>query len=172
MERILLYLGIFIGIVTAIGLYGYRRGHQAGEAEVQTLWDADKEAARKAHDELVQKLAKQEAVHAADQEEISLHLAQARNALDLALASQRSVYEQRLLQSSRRSEVYRSQAEAGTASCRDLASHAAELDRALEEGRGLVGELRETLGLRDRQVILLGQQIMDDRRLFEGGGSQ
>ncbi len=170
--RILLYIVIFAGTLGTVARGAYVKGSETGAEKVQKLWDADKQAAREAHDELVQKLAKQEAVHATDQEHTALQLAQAREASSMALTAQRTRYEQRLLQSAHRDEVYRDQAQASPASCLDLAGHAAKLDRSLEEGRGLVRELRETLGLRDRQVILLGEQIMSDRKLFEGGGSQ
>lgn len=166
--RILLLCAIVTGILVGTYAYGYARGYRAGAAEIQAQWDADKQAAREAHDELVQKLAKQEAVHASDQEQIAHDLAQARSSFDVALAGQRDVYEHRLLQSARRGQVYRDQAEASATSCRDLAGHAAELDRALEEGVGLVGELQEALGLREHQLKLLGDQILDDRRLMEG----
>jgi hypothetical protein len=152
--------------------YGYYRGHKAGTESVQAEWDADKLAARDAHDELVQQLAKQEAAHAQRQEQVAYELAQARESHDADLNALRRVYEQRLLQSTRRSQVYRDQAQAGSDSCSNLASHASELDRALEEGRGLVGELRETLGLRESQIVLLADQIRNDRKLLEVGGSK
>lgn len=166
--RILLLCAIVAIILGAVAAKGYKAGVLDGKAEIQEQWDADKEAARKSYDDLVRQLAKQEGIHAAEQQRISNELVRVRENLASSLAAQRSVYEQRLLQSSRRSEVYRDQAEASIASCRSLASHAAELDRTLEEGRHLVGELRQTVGLRDNQLTLLGEQILLDRKLMEG----
>lgn len=165
----ILLLGLIV--ITALGsTYWY--GHTRGAASIQAQWDADKEADRISYwnmrNKLAQKLAEQEATHVAGQKQVSDELAQVREAHGVALLAQRSGYEQRLLQSSRRAQVYREQAEGSTTSCRDLAGHAAQLDRTLEEGRSLVAELRGTLGLRDQQVTLLGKQILTDRLLLAG----
>ena len=168
LEKIVLLCCIACLMLGGVFGYGCHRGHISGAASIQAKWDADKAAAREAQDLLVQQLAKEEATHAERQNQVAQELVHVRDTAARDLAVQRAVYEQRLLQSSRRGEIYRSQAEAGSAACSDLASHAAKLDRALEQGRDLVGELRESLGLRDRQVVLLGEQIMTDRRLVAG----
>lgn len=166
---------IIVCIVFGLGAYVTFRGYVAGTEHVQRQWDAEREsrekASQKAKSELEAKLAASEARYAEREQKITAELAQVAEQHLAALRSQRIALEQRLLQSTRRSEIYRDQAEGSEASCRDLASHAAKLDRALEEGRGLVQELSGTLGLRDRQVILLGDQIKSDRLLLDEEGT-
>lgn len=63
--------------------------------------------------------------------------------------------------------MYRRKAEAGEAESRDLANHAAELDRSIVEGKRVAAELAATVRLRDEQLILLGSQIKADRAILE-----
>lgn len=84
----------------------------------------------------------------------------------ISLATATADYNKRLQQHQTRAGVYRELAEGSTAERERLASHAAELDRSLEEGRRVVQELRETVGLRDNQLRQLGKQIMADRALL------
>jgi hypothetical protein len=142
---------VFISVLSY--QFGYVKGSQAIQAEIKNAYDA---------------MAVQEVEHQKKQKEIADALAQVRTEHETTLASQRAVFDQRLLQSDRRAQVYQRQAQAGAAAQRDLASHAAQLDRALEEGRDLVRELGSTLGLRDHQLKLLGDQIRADRQLLEG----
>lgn len=153
-------------IIGATGYFSYKTGYDLGSQEVRLEWEEDKAAARAAYDKLMDEFAKREAIHQAENERIAHELAEAQRLHDLALADQRAAFQRRLLLSEDRAAVYRRQAEAGAASCRDLASHAARLDRALEEGRGLVRELGSTLGLRDQQLKQLAGQIRADRQLL------
>ena len=66
-----------------------------------------------------------------------------------------------------RADTYQRQAEAGTAEARSLASHAAQLDASLIEGKRVAAELAATVRLRDEQLILLGSQIKADRAILE-----
>lgn len=166
MTRILTWALITILVLGVVATYAYILGHHQGSVLVQAQWDTDKIAYWATHDALLRQFAKQEAAHQEQQKQVADELALARKTHAAALVEQRATYEQRLLQSARRDQAYRKQAETGAAACRDLAGHAARLDRALEEGRGLVQELRGTLGLRDRQLMLLGEQILADRRLM------
>jgi hypothetical protein len=171
MRETLLKISLLCSITCLIlGLscwFGYRQGMGQGMATVQAKWDADKIAQQKFQLELQEQFFEQEALYYAKQEYYAHELALLRKNHATDLSNQRTIYEQRLLQSARRSEVYQSQAEASVASCRDLASHAARLDRALEEGRGLVEEFRETLRFREQQLIFLGEQILSDRQSGE-----
>lgn len=51
----------------------------------------------------------------------------------------------------------------------NLASHAARLDRSLEEGRRMVAELSATLRQRDDQLRAVSKQLENDRSLFMTG---
>ena len=66
-----------------------------------------------------------------------------------------------------RADTYQRQAEAGTTEARSLASHAAQLDASLIEGKRVAAELAATVRLRDEQLILLGSQIKADRAILE-----
>lgn len=156
-KTLLLSLLILLALLGG-GYAMYRVGYSRGFQDVQAEWEQQESR-------LATKVRELEQRHAALQEEVALEAKRVREAHQADVAAQRLVYEQRLSQSARRAEVYRVQAEAGTASAGDLAAHAARLDRALEEGRGLVRELRSALGLREDQLRLLGQQLKSDRRL-------
>lgn len=159
-------------LVVGIGALAYYLGHQHGTKSVQLDWERDKHAAREALDKLKSEYEQRETVHRAETERIANELEEARRQHEVALADQRSAYKHRLLLSQERAEVYQRQAEAGAVACRDLASHAARLDAALEEGRALVREFGETLRFRDRQAVELGRQILSDRKLMTGEANE
>lgn len=157
-------------LLAAIGIFflGSWVGCHQGKQEIQLQWEQDKRATRELYDQINLMYGAQEVLHQKEMEKISHELAEAKQHHQNDLDGLRFAYEQRLLQSESRAATYRHQAEAGAASCRDLASHAARLDRSLEEGRGLVREFGAALRLRERELILLGQQILNERKLLEG----
>ena len=164
-ENIIPIIFIVLGILALN--WAYNKGFESGEANIQKKWDKAKESDKKAYESLQIKYNALEITHRAETTRITHELAEADKKHKVDLANQRSVYERRLLSSSNRSSVYQRQAESGETECRSLASHAARLDRSLEEGRSLVRELGATLGLRDQQIIMLGNQIKSDRKLLE-----
>lgn len=83
-----------------------------------------------------------------------------------ALAALRADLTGRLQLATTRQGIYQRQAQGSSAERDRLASHAAELDRTLEQGRSLVRELRETVGQRDATIRLLSEQITADRLLY------
>lgn len=159
-------------VILALGFAAYRHGYNQGTTKVRLEWEQDRAALHREYDSLVLKsateAARQEEVHRVEQERVANELAKVRAESEVAAADLRASYEQRLLQSARRADVYQRQAEAGAASARDLAGHATRLDRALEEGVNLVGELSGALRFREHQLILLGRQIQADREACEG----
>lgn len=156
-------------VLFLLGSWIYNSGSKYGASIVQAKWDSAKEQDRQKIYDLKQKYDDKEETHRAKNQRINHELAEAKRAYEVALAEQRAEYDRRLQLSSNRAAIYQRQAESGAAQCRSLASHAARLDQTLEEGRSLVRELRDTLGLRDRQLILLGQQILNDRVLLNEG---
>lgn len=94
-------------------------------------------------------------------------LSQAQQDYSVAMAKQHAQYAIRLRSSEARNGVYNQQANAGPVECQHLASHAARLDFSLEEGRGLVRELADTVRFRDEQIKALAVQITADRLLVE-----
>lgn len=105
--------------------------------------------------------------HAAETSRLQSQIAEQNRLHEVALAAVRTQLTQRLRTSEARAGVYQRQAEAGPAQCRDLAAHAAQLDRSLEQGRGLVQELWLTVGQREGAIRSLSEQIRADRKLFE-----
>lgn len=73
----------------------------------------------------------------------------------------------RMQQHENRVRIYQRQAKAGSAEAERLASHAAELDRSINEGKTVAAELAATVRLRDQQLSLLGSQIKADRAVIE-----
>lgn len=164
-----LIAGIVVAALAAFIVYSiFNVGVAIGSARVQASWNAQKEADQQRIDDLKEEIKQQEAIHQTDTTRISDELTEAKQKYTEDLADLRSEYEQRLRSSGNRADHYQRQARGSAVERDNLASHAARLDQALEEGRHLVRELGETIRLRDQQLISLGQQIMADRNLFDG----
>jgi hypothetical protein len=157
-----LILGLAIWALTAI----HESIQQTGRDEIQALWDADKLQHQAYIKHLEDEYALREEGHRAENRRISSELSKANLDHANAIADVRAEYAQRLRSSEQRAAIYQRQAQGGAAERGDLASHASRLDAALEEGRSLVRELRQTLGLRDRQIEALSRQIQNDRKLI------
>lgn len=152
-------------IWTLTSIYGAIK--DSGRAEIQALWDADKAQHALAIAALKDEYAVKEEAHRTENRRISSELSQANLDHANAIAAVHLDYAQRLRNVEQRAAIYQRQAQGGAVERGDLADHAGRLDASLEEGRSLVRELRETLGLRDRQVRALSNQIRNDRALFE-----
>lgn len=148
------------------GTYVYLCGKDDGKEVVQKKWDAEKKLYDTAIAGLKDHYGMLEAANRTKTEELTHDLAEAQKNHDVAIANAQSDFDKRLLKSQARADYYKRMSEGGSLECRNLASHAAELDRSLEEGRLLVRELRETLGLRDKQLIALGDKLQADRKLL------
>ena len=158
---------ICVSLVLSGSVYLYNKGYSKGEEFVQSLWNKDKvarDAAIKSAEKNYQDLKDS---HSKESRDLELAFKKEKIKYEEALNIARTDYTNRLRSSETRSAIYKRQAEAGSAQCGDLANHTTELDRTLEEGRGLVREFRETLRQRDREVELLLSQIKLDRRILE-----
>lgn len=158
MAKYLLVSLAVLAVVLGSWYLVYQRGYKTGYQDVQSEW-------RQRETRLVARVAELEAQHAKDQQEIAHEVERLRKEHAAVVADQRAEYERRLSVSDRRAEVYRTQAAAGASAARDLADHAARLDRSLEEGLALVRELAAALGLREDQLRVLGEQVRRDRAL-------
>ena len=158
----LVVIGICMYVLNAI----HDDGFDKGAISVQTKWDKQALDDRLAADKLKKENAQKEAQHRAENTRVTHELAESQKNYELDISTLGSKYEHRLLLSKQRADSYKRQAEGGTAVCRDLASHTTRLDSSIEEGRSLVQELGVTLRLRDNQIISLGNQILNDRKLF------
>lgn len=146
----------------------YSTGSKHGRAEIQTKWDTQKKHDQKMVEQEKKKIAQDEQAHRTKDREIASELAdlKADHAGNIARIRGDAVI--RLRDSEQRASLYRSQAEAGAVERANLASHAAQLDRALSKGIELVDELQATVELRDGQIRQLASQIRNDRQLISG----
>ena len=157
---IVLLLACAVGFVHEVGKLN-------GASEVQEKWDKEKEDTAAEVGKLKTELARKEAEHQLLSEQNSNELARTQKEHEQAMADLLADYTGRLLNITKRAEVYE-RLSRGSATERDrLVQHTAELDRTLEEGRHLVGELRQTLGQCEVTVGVLGTQILLDRNLLK-----
>lgn len=141
----------------------YFAGVHEGKSSVQDLWDAETQRRKGAQALLEVKEQEALAKHVAATKNIAEELNHENQLLKERNAAALTDYANRLRNSEERANRYSKQAEAGTSECRSLASKSAQLDRTLEEGRILVIELRDSIELKDKQLMLLGKQIESDR---------
>lgn len=156
-------------LIIGYSVFLYHKGYVSGSESVTKEWNQEKEVTRKAMDSLRETITNQEVKHRADTASITSELAEARRKAEVSIASERAAYERRLQQSNGRASQYMQMAEAGKVEQGNLAIHAAKLDRTIVEGRELVQELRDTLGLRETELTQLGKQILADRELMNAG---
>ncbi len=151
-------------------LFGtYNLGYNKGKFNVQAKWDSA-ELKRKNAETLVMKdNSVKETQHGTKGQEISNDLTELEKIHERTIAVITSDHDKRLRISEQRAKVFESMSKASAFEQASLASHAAQLDRSLEEGRQLVGEFGQTLKLRDGQIRLLGAQIQSDRKLIGSG---
>lgn len=160
------WLGLVGGVALLIGAIFFL-GSNYKDAQWEAKWAQDKLEYSREIDRLKDVTRTKEQEHATETSKLQSKIAEQVRLHEVALAAVRAEFTQRLRSSETRAGIYQRQAEAGPAQCRDLAAHAARLDRALEEGRGLVQELRLTVGQRDNAIRSLSDQIRADRKLFE-----
>lgn len=163
----LLKVGIpLIGLVIA-GLYLYSMGYKASTAHHEAEDNKEKLAMLSHIDQLKDRIASNAQKYNAQSAALSEKLAAAQAEHLSYIASLKSAYALRLRESGERAGIYERMSQASAAERASLAGHAAELDRALEEGRLLVGELRSTLAQRDQQLVVVGNELVNTRQLME-----
>lgn len=160
---------LVLALVVWLGFKIYNAGSVHGASVVQEDWNLDKAKYAKAIADEQAKVATLEENHRAEVTRINRGLSDAKREYEVGLARIDAEYRDRLRKSEGRAAVYQRQAEAGGDQCRSLGSHAARLDASLEEGRALVRELGQNLGLCQQRVKLLGDQIRADRNLLDEG---
>lgn len=174
LKKLRKYLPYILALLAAgfVVYKAYSIGSENGANRVQTSWNKAKADYEKTMQDMEDQMVKNEEDHRKEQSRISSDLSEADKKHAVAIATVRAEYANRLRDSSERASIYQRQAEAGATEQRHLASHTAKLDLALVEGIALVRELTETIGLRDEQLILVGQQIHNDRRLIGDGADE
>ena len=167
--KILPYLGAILAVV-GLGWGIYHLGSNHGKAVIQGKWDHQKQidaefvAAEKA------KINKVEIAHNDQDRKISDELSTLKQNSAALTATIRGDTALRLRDSAQRESLYRAASKGSAAERASLAGYAAQLDRSLSEGIGLVDELKATLEVRDGQLRQLGAQIQNDHQLINGSG--
>ena len=164
---------LLLGSLPILALAGviwgiHHHGYNSGKAKVEAEWALSKIEAQKETERLQAGLEAIKIIHAAETDRINDELALANETHAARLAAITASYDLRLRDSEARAHVYQRMSAAGPTDATSLASHAGQLDRSLEEGRRLVGELRSTLGQRDAEVKSLAEVIRADRKLMSG----
>ena len=141
----------------------------AGQRDIQEQWDAERATYKKAMDTLKDQYATLESKVRIDNQRNSDELAEKELSHAVILARLNSEYAGRMQLAEQRASRYQRQAQGGAIEQANLASHAARLDRSLEEGRRMVAELSATLRQRDDQLRAVSKQLENDRNLFMTG---
>jgi chromosome segregation ATPase len=168
LARIGVYVVLPAVLLLGSGLCIYTFGKEDGAADVQAKWNADVRARNDAVQKLKDAYHEQENQHAADSQKVADVLQQASDAHAKELDAVRTELARSLQRSESRAAIYQREAAGGAAQCAGLASHTAELDRSLVEGQDVVKELIATIGLRDDQLVQVGNQLLADRKLLNG----
>ena len=141
----------------------------AGQRDIQEQWDAERATYKKAMDTLKDQYATLESKVRIDNQRNSDELAEKELSHAVILARLNSEYAGRMQLAEQRASRYQRLAKGGAVEQANLASHAARLDRSLEEGRRMVAELSATLRQRDDQLRAVSKQLENDRNLFMTG---
>lgn len=134
-------------------------GYSAGSAEVKQQWVAEQKANTAKVNELKVNYEEQLNEYRQKTDSLSKEIYDTRTQYDNRIATIKSDYTNRLLNSEQRASVYKRMSEAGKCTSDDLSAYTAKLDRSLTEGRELVRELRELIKLRDQQLNQLGKEL-------------
>lgn len=157
---------IVISLAVYVGYKAYHWVDSRGANRIQVQWDKETEDYKRAVAALKATLVVKEQDHIRETIKISDQLAKEKLDHEEDVVAITAEYAERLRKSETRAEIYQRQAQGGPASCSSLASYTTQLDNSLEEGRSLVKEFRSLIGLRDRQLTLVGEQLLADRKLF------
>ena len=134
-------------------------GYSAGSSEVKQQWVAEQKANTAKVNELKVNYEEQLNEYRQKTDSLSKEIYDTRTQYDNRIATIKSDYTNRLLNSEQRASVYKRMSEAGRCTSDDLSAYTAKLDRSLTEGRELVRELRELIKLRDQQLNQLGKEL-------------
>ena len=155
---ILLVLGALL-LLYGIGVSIYSTGKQAGMDQVTKDWNQEKL-------DYQNEILRLKTVYAGLEKDFedranktNRDLRNAKVSYEKSLANHASEHAARLRDHQERAELYKRKAEGSEAERGSLASHAAELDRSLEEGRRVVKDLRTTVEQRDTEIRLLGTHL-------------
>ncbi|ANJ65309.1 putative Rz/Rzl spanin protein [Erwinia phage vB_EamP_Rexella] len=159
-------IGLIVALLLGFLYWIWSAGNSHGRNAVQTDWDRQQKLYALAIQATKDNYAVAEASNRATTQRLTDELAAQNVSHQSELDAAKYDLSGRLQQSEARAAIYKRQASSGSAQCSALASHAAELDRSLEQGRSLVRELRETLRFRDEQLRAVSAKLLADRQLL------
>lgn len=165
LEKIVVPL-ILVGLLAGAGVLVHKNGKLHGIAEVTAEWKADNKIRDAAMNKLRGEYDVLQTQHQQRVGALTLELENSQSEHQAILARNGAEYAERLQLANSRAGVYQRQARGSATEQERLARHAAELDRSLEEGRGLVRELGETVRQRDITIKALAGIIAADRTLL------
>ena len=142
--------------------------YSKGQSDIQTKWDSEKQAQEQVTKEIQNKYNELYKFHKEYVEYISSEISSKEQENEERIADIERRHLDGLRKSEDRASVYRRKAEAGEAESRDLANHAAELDRNLVEGKRVAAELAATVRLRDEQIKALSTVLTTTYSIVEG----
>ena len=142
-------------------------GYSAGSAEVKQQWVAEQKANTVKVNELKVNYEEQLSEYRQKTDSLSKEIYDTRTQYDSRIATIKSDYTNRLLNSEQRASVYKRMSEAGRCASDDLSAYTAKLDRSLTEGRDVVKQLRELVKLRDAQIQQIGNTYKAEHTLME-----
>lgn len=151
--------------------FGYFWGNDNGVNKTYSKWLEYERAYQQQVQELETALAKAEQQFNEKEVALNERIEENKAAHDAAIAAATRIFTERLRKSEGRAKTYADMSQAGSIERTALADHAAKLDQSLEEGRHLVRELRETLGQRDREIMSLGEYILNVHQLINKSGN-
>ena len=155
---ILIALGVIL-LLYGIGVSIYSTGKQAGIDKVSKEWTKEKLAYQDEILRIKTLYAGLEQDFENREAEVNKELRNVKASYERTLASNASEHAARLRNHQERADLYERKAQGSEVERRGLASHAAELDRSLEEGRRVVKDLRTTVEQRDTEIKLLGAHL-------------
>ncbi len=166
------YAAIAVAGVLAAGLAwqtyqlsSERTDHQA--LKLQVAQDKERRAAAALKAE--QQTAASESTHAQKTQENSDAFTTSQPMRDALYRADLDRVDRLRLGAERRAATNRAISQACAASAGDIANRLGALEKHIVEGVGVVSELREVVGRRDAEVVLLHGQIVADRALMADG---
>lgn len=155
---------LLILVVILGSLGGYKYGSVVTEnkyiLELQEISDQS--------DKLRETIRKKNTDHQTAQEEHLLEIQKLRGNYENTINSLTSEYDARLLESEKRSSVYRERFAPTSTECEILAEHTSRLDRTLTEGRELVKRLREHIKQSELTYSEVIKYLINDRNHLNG----
>lgn len=152
-------------LVVILGSFG---GYKYGSVTTENKYILELQEISDESDRLREAIRKKNKDHQIAQEEHLLEIQKLRGNYENTINSLTSEYDSRLLESEKRSSVYRERFTPTSTECGILAEHTSRLDRTLTEGRELVKRLREHIKQSELTYSEVIKYLIKDRNHLNG----